>query len=95
MSTRAAATESKMANALHRRGGTKDAAAPARPVVAPRVKPVRITVDLEPATHKAAKLASVEMSAPLAAVIRALLDELADDPELVERVRARTVAARQ
>lgn len=52
-------------------------------------KPVRITVDLEPSLHRFLKTYSVDAGAKGAAVVRALLEELRDDPELSERVRHR------
>lgn len=53
---------------------------------APRVKPVRITVDLDPAAHKALKLFAVEAETDASSVIRALLGQLQDDPVLAETV---------
>lgn len=53
------------------------------------VKPVRITVDLEPSLHRFLKTYSVNAGAKGAAVVRALLEELRDDPELSGRVRDR------
>ena len=49
---------------------------------APRVKPVRITVDLDPSAHKALKLFAVKAETDASSVIRALLSELHDDPAL-------------
>lgn len=61
-----------------------------------RSRPVRITVDLDPAAHQqltrwctdaAADLGRARV--PAAEVFRAFLDELADDPELADRIRGR------
>ena len=55
-----------------------------------REKPVRFTLDLERAHHQFLKEYAVQAEARGAAeVMRALLDELRDDPELAARVRAR------
>lgn len=53
-------------------------------------KPVRFTLDLDRAHHQFLKDYAVQAEARGAAeVMRALLDELRDDPELASRVRAR------
>lgn len=53
-------------------------------------KPVRFTLDLDRAHHQFLKEYAVQAEARGAAeVMRALLDELRDDPELASRVRAR------
>lgn len=61
-----------------------------------RSRPVRITVDLPPATHQqlirwctdaAADLGRARV--PAAEVVRAALDELHDDPDLADRIRTR------
>ncbi|MDP9454849.1 MAG: hypothetical protein M3Q60_03470 [Actinomycetota bacterium] len=54
-----------------------------------RAKPVRITVDLDPSLHRFLKTYSVEAGAKGAAVVRALLEELREAPELSDRVRDR------
>jgi len=53
-------------------------------------KPVRFTLDLDRAHHQFLKEYAVQAEARGAAeVMRALLDELRDDPELAARVRTR------
>jgi hypothetical protein len=53
-------------------------------------KPVRFTLDLDRGHHQFLKDYAVQAEARGAAeVMRALLDELRDDPELAARVRAR------
>lgn len=52
-------------------------------------KPVRITVDLDPELHRFLKLYALDSGARGAAVVRALLRELGDDPELSARVLQR------
>lgn len=53
-------------------------------------KPVRFTLDLDRAHHQFLKEYAVQAEARGAAeVMRALLDELRDDPGLASRVRAR------
>ena len=61
-----------------------------------RSKPVRITLDLPPATHQQLAQwctdAAVDLGrarVPAVEVFRAFLDELADDEELANRIRAR------
>lgn len=55
----------------------------------PRSKPVRITVDLDPELHRFLKMYALDSGARGAAVVRALLAELKDDPELSSRVTER------
>lgn len=64
----------------------------ARPVVG---KPVRITVDLDAERHRRLKQYALDAGARSAPVVRALLDELDEDPELSARVRARLSAEAQ
>lgn len=52
-------------------------------------KPVRITVDLDQELHRFLKLYVLDSGARGAAVVRALLEELRDDPELSERITER------
>jgi len=52
-------------------------------------KPVRITVDLDAERHRRLKQYALDAGARSAPVVRALLDELDEDPELSARVRAR------
>lgn len=88
-------TAARMASALKRepRPGAEPSAARA---VAPRVKPVRTTLDLEPAEHRAAKFLALEVDAPsLAALLRVLLQVAREDPDLTERVRERLLLLQQ
>jgi hypothetical protein len=58
-------------------------------------KPVRFTLDLDRAHHQFLKQFAVQAEVRGAAeVMRALLDELRDDPQLADRVRARVWRAR-
>jgi hypothetical protein len=85
----------RMRAALHREPAP-GAEQPATKPVAPRVKPIRTTLDLEPADHKAAKMLTLEVDAPsLVALIRALLQCAREDPELADRVRAKIRALDQ
>ncbi len=52
-------------------------------------KPVRITVDLDTERHRRLKQYALDAGTRGAPVVRALLDELDEDPELSARVRAR------
>lgn len=54
-----------------------------------RGKPVRITVDLDAERHRRLKQYALDAGTRGAPVVRALLDELDEDPELSARVRAR------
>ncbi|MGW8558151.1 hypothetical protein [Streptomyces tubercidicus] len=61
-----------------------------------RTDPIRVTLDLSPADHRALKRwcnsAAVELDlsqVPLAPVLRILGKELVDDPDLAARVRTR------
>ena len=60
----------------------------------PTGKPVRITVDLDPELHRFLKLYGLDSGARGAAVVRALLEELRDDPELSSRVTERLSGGR-
>lgn len=53
---------------------------------APRVKPVRITVDLDPALHKQLKLFAVEADTDASSIIRALIAQITTDPTLAASV---------
>ena len=55
-------------------------------------KPVRITVDLDHERHRRLKQYALDAGARSAPVIRALLDELDEDPDLSARVEARLSA---
>lgn len=53
---------------------------------APRVKPVRITVDLDPVMHKQLKLFAIEAETDASSIIRALLTQLGADTELASTI---------
>ena len=80
---------------LHRAVTPAPATEPVPPVTdAPRrprpEKPVRFTLDLDRARHKFLKNYATEIEARGASeIMRAMLDELRDDPELAARVRDR------
>ena len=50
----------------------------------PKTKTVRYTVDLDPELHRVLKLCALDAQIKGAEVVRALLEELRDNPELVE-----------
>ena len=56
---------------------------------APRTRPVRITVDLAPLAHRELRAEALEVpTVPAADVVRVLVDLVAHDPDLADRVRA-------
>jgi hypothetical protein len=61
------------------------------------VKPVRFTLDLDPEPHQLIKVFAAESDRKVggAEVLRALLAELQDDPDLAIRVRTRIWAAKR
>ena len=63
-------------------------AAPAGPPARPE-KPVRFTLDLDQAQHTFLKTWAAHRGVGGAQVLRALLQELEDDPDLAIRIRAR------
>lgn len=71
-----------MADAFNRTGGST----PARK--APRVRPVRVSLDLEPSTHKTLKVMALEAEVPLVIVLRTLIDTMMADPALRDQVAA-------
>ena len=52
-------------------------------------KPVRFTLDLDRAHHQFLKDQAIKLESGASKVMRALLDELRDDPDLQNRVRTR------
>lgn len=54
-----------------------------------KVEKTRFTLDLEAPHHRFLKGYATEIEASASEVVRALLDELRDDPELAERVKVR------
>jgi len=72
-----------------------DATTPASPPVAPRSRPIRLTLDLAPVQHREFTRwcadAAYELGlskVPATAVIRLLIGQLASDPELAARIQA-------
>ena len=55
----------------------------------PKAKTVRYTVDLDPELHRVLKISALDAGAKSAEVVRALLEELRDDPALTERITER------
>ena len=55
---------------------------------APRVKPVRITVDLAPDLHNQLKVWSAQENVKLSEVVRALSSRMLADPALAAQIRA-------
>ena len=55
---------------------------------APRVKPVRITVDLAPDLHNQLKVWSAQENVKLSEVVRALSSRMLADPALATQIRA-------
>ena len=83
MSRSADKAAAAMGNVLSARTEPKTAAKKATP--RERSKPVRITVDLSPAEHRALKLYAFDQTRPLADVVRVLV-QLLDDPAVAENV---------
>lgn len=104
MSKQSDAQRQQMGLSLRSRSRADDQPETPEPkVIAPRIKPVRITVDLEPDLHRRLKLWAVEHDdAKLAEVVRVLAQELVSTdpdgsptrPELVDAVR-KTLHRRQ
>lgn len=55
-------------------------------------RPVRTTVDMAPDRHRQLKLWAVTEGVSLVDVWRALADELAESPDLADRIRTRLTA---
>lgn len=71
-------------------------APPARRAATVRTKPVRITTDLSPRAYRALQTLTQNIAAdagrsrlPHSEVLRALIEELGDDPDLAERISKR------
>ncbi|HEY9263975.1 MAG TPA: hypothetical protein VIQ11_05155 [Mycobacterium sp.] len=77
-----------MGSALRRTPSEPEAAAAAPRPVAPRVKPVRITVDLAPDLHNQLKVWTATESVKLSDVFRALSSRMLSDPALAAQIRA-------
>lgn len=92
MSSKRAEMASRMSLSLARKPQATPAAGEVRPE-APRVAPVRITVDLEPTLHRQVKRWAFEAEVPIAEVVRVLLTRLTSDAALsasvLEEIRAR------
>ena len=58
---------------------------------APRVKPVRITIDLDPRQHKELKQFAIDNDLRSSQIVRALLEELIGDPVLATTVVSNAV----
>ena len=87
------AQKAQLAAALNRRPATGEEEPDALTgTIAPRVKPVRVTVDMEPDLHKRIKVWAVESDdLKLAEVVRVLIEEMLDKPELAELVRRKVL----
>jgi hypothetical protein len=98
------ATRSRPADMVERMravasGGPRATAAASTPSMAsptttaerrgPRAHRVRYTLDLEPTQHRFLKRASLDFQTDASAIVRALLSELEDDPELRVRIAGR------
>ena len=59
---------------------------PAVRTKAPRIKPVRAGVDMDPTLHKRLKMWATEQDATLSDVVRVLADLMLTDPDLAKRV---------
>lgn len=82
----------RMGAAFRRTPAAADVAAPetitsAPHPAAPRVKPVRSTIDLEPDLHQRLKVWTAQESVKLSEVFRALVAQLLEDPALADKVR--------
>lgn len=51
----------------------------------------RVTVDLDVDAHRWLKKAAVDADASMSDLVRAAVDEMADDPKLLDRVSRRAV----
>jgi hypothetical protein len=51
-------------------------------------KPIRFTLDLAPDDHRFLKRFAMDTEVNAAVIVRALLDQLRDDPDLAARVRS-------
>jgi hypothetical protein len=88
MSKKADQQRQQMSLSLRSRLAGEEPETPQPRTIAPRVKPVRITVDLEPDLHRRLKVWAVESDdSKLAEVVRVLAERMLDDPELAEQVR--------
>lgn len=81
----------RMSAALTRRPA-EDSDAEKRRARPPRITPVRITVDLEPSLHRELKRYAVDAGVPVAALVRAFVEELRADQALGARITDRAVS---
>lgn len=88
ISDAAARQRNLMGSALRRESSDPEAAVVAPRPVAPRVKPVRITVDLAPDLHNQLKVWAATESVKLSEVVRALSSRLLTDEALAAQVRS-------
>lgn len=68
---------------------SSEVAAVVRPVRTPGVRTHRVTVDLDDNAYSFLRRVAFDWFVPASAVLRALLAELAGDPDLAERVQSR------
>ncbi|MGH4001613.1 MAG: hypothetical protein ACRDTJ_29595 [Pseudonocardiaceae bacterium] len=82
----AKARQRDLMGAALRRTSSDPAASTPRPV-APRVEPIRTTIDLAPDLHQRLKVWAATDSVKLSEVFRALVHQLLEDPALADDVR--------
>lgn len=81
--------QSRAAEQVEEFGESPETTAEAKRAVEPAEKLVRLSVDVPRSQHRYLRVLAAESGVTGMAVIRALLEESAADPDLVERVRER------